>query len=211
MVALPMTRRTLATLQPRLNLASTASLRLTARRTSNTGCLRAPQLRGRRLSKHTLLPTISLCGRAHNAHGCAMPVAVNSNAGALIPLKRHPCLVPVRIFARGNGRLRNTPRLCGNIAARNSFLLRYRDSILRGTRICRRPRHRRGLAPNHRNLGGNDLLDGRGFGGAGHRGQARLLAQTNGRGIGRIFLRHLSRTDSIRVRHPGPHNSSISN
>ena len=210
-MALPMTRRTLATLQPRLNLASTASLRLTARCTSNTGCLRAPQLRGRRLSKHTLLPTISLRGRAHNAHGRTMPVAVNSNAGALIPLKRHPCLVPVRIFARGNGRLRNTPRLCGNIAARNSFLLRYRDSILRGTRICRRPRHRRGLAPNHRNLGGNDLLDGRGFGGAGHRGQARLLAQTCGHGIGRIILRHLSRTDSIRVRRPGPHNSTINN
>ena len=211
MVALPMTRRTLATLQPRLNLASTASLRLTARCTSDMGCLRAPPLRGRRLSKHTRLPTISLRGRAHNAHGRAMPVAVNSNAGALIPLKRHPCLVPVRIFAHRNGRLRNTPRLCGNIAARNSFLLRYRDSVLRGTRICRRTRHGGGLAPNHRNLGGDDLFGGRGLGRAGHRGQARLLAQTRGDSIGRIVLRHLPRTDSIRVRRPGPHNSSISN
>ena len=158
-----------------------------------------------------LAPTISLRGRSHNAHGRAMPVTVNSNARALIPLKRHPCLIPVRIFALRNGRLRNTPGLCGNIAACNSFLLRYRDSILRGTRICRRPRHGGGLAPNHRNLGGHNLFDGGRLGRTGHRGQAGLLAQTRGYGIGRIVLRYLPRTDSIRVRRPGPHNSSISN
>lgn len=63
MVALPMTCRTLATLQPRLNLASTASLRLTARCTSNMGCLRAPPLRGRLPQQmHTLAPTSRCAG-----------------------------------------------------------------------------------------------------------------------------------------------------
>ena len=127
----------------------------------------------------------------------------------LIALKGHPGLVQMRVLARG--RFHNGCGLRGGGLARSYLVLRHRDSVLRGTRICCRPRHSGGLAPNHRNLGGNDLLDRRRFGRTGHRGQAGLLARTRGHGVGRILLRHLPCTDSIRVRRPSPHNSSISN
>ena len=91
---LPMTYRTLTSFQPRLNLASTASLRLTPRRASDMGCLRAPPLRGRCLSNRALLPTVPLLGRAHNAHGRAMPVAMDRDTGVLVSLEGHPSLVP---------------------------------------------------------------------------------------------------------------------
>ena len=136
---------------------------------------------------------------------------MDGNARALIPLKGHPGLVQMRVLTRGRKRFRNGRSLHGDGVARNSIAPRRRSRFFRRTRFLRLMRGNRGIAPNHRNLGGNDLLDRRGFGRAGHRGQARLLAQTRGHGVGRILLRHLSRTDSIRVRRPGPHNSSISN
>ena len=122
---------TLASLQPRLNAVSTASLHLAPRGTANMGFLHAPPLRGRRLRNHALLPTISVRGRTHNAHSRAMPVAMNRNAGVLVGLEGHPCLVPMRVFAHRSGRLRDTPGLHGNSVARNSFLLCHRGRILR--------------------------------------------------------------------------------
>ena len=127
----------------------------------------------------------------------------------LIALKGHPGLVQMRVLARG--RLHNGCGLRGGGLARSYLALRRRSSVLRGTRIIRGARHTGSLASNHRNLGGDGLFGGRGLGRTGHRGQAGLLARTRGHGIGRILLRHLPRTDSIRVRRPGPHNSSISN
>ena len=160
---------------------------------------------------HASLLSHLLPRRVHDAHRCAVPVVMDGNARALIALKSHPGLVQMRVLTRGRRRFHSGRRLRMNSVARNYIALRRRGSIFRRTSFLRLTRRNRGLAPNHRNLGGDDLLDRRGLGRTGHRGQARLLAQTNGRGVGRIFLRHLSRTDSIRVRRPGPHNSSINN
>ena len=136
---------------------------------------------------------------------------MDRDTGVLVSLEGHPGLVPVRIFARGSGRLRNAPGPRRNRVACDSFLLRYRNSILRRTRICRRARHGGDLAPNHCDLGSDNLLGGRILRSTTHCRQARLLTQTSRRSVGRIVLRHLPRTDSIRVRRLGPHNSSISN
>mgnify|MGYP007033982808 CR=1 FL=1 len=160
---------------------------------------------------HASLLSHLLPRRVHDAHRCAVPVVMDGNARALITLEGHPSLVQMRVLTRGRKGFYGGPTLRIDSVPHDGIALRHCRSIFRRTSFLRLTRRNRGLAPNHRNLGGNDLLDGRGFGGAGHRGQARLLAQTCGHGIGRIILRHLSRTDSIRVRHPGPHNSSISN
>ena len=127
----------------------------------------------------------------------------------LIALKGHPSLVQMRILARG--RFHNGCSLRRGGLARSYLVLRHRGSILRGARIIRGAKRTGGLAPNHCDLGGDDLFGGRGLGRSGHCGQAGLLPQTRGHGVGRILLRHLPSTDSIRVRRPGPHNSSISN
>lgn len=147
--------------------------------------------------------------RVHDAHRRAVPVMMDGNARTLIALKGHHGLVQMRVLARG--RFHNGCGLRGGGLAGSYLVLRHRCSVLRGTRIIRGTRRTGGLVSNHRNLGGNDLLDRRRFGRTGHRGQAGLLAQTRGHSVGRILLRHLPRTDSIRVRRPGPHNSSISN
>ena len=127
----------------------------------------------------------------------------------LIALKGHPGLVQMRVLARG--RFHNGCGLRGGGLARSYLVLRHRGSVLRGASIIRGARRTGSLASNRRDLGSDGLFGGRGLGRVGHRGQAGLLPQTRGHGVGRILLRHLPRTDSIRVRRPGPHNSSISN
>ena len=136
---------------------------------------------------------------------------MDGNTRALIPLKGHPGLVQMRVLTRGRRRFHSGHRLRMNSVARNYIALRWRGSILRRTSFLRLTRGNRGIAPNYRDLGGHNLFNGGRLGRTGHRGQAGLLAQTRGDGVCRILLRHLPRTNSIRVRRPGPHNSSISN
>lgn len=184
---------------------------LSTRRTTDTRDLFGLYWHGQSRCGHAPLLSRLLPRRVHDAHRRAAPVVMDGNARALIPLKGHPGLVQMRVLTRGRKRFRNGRSLHGDGVARNSIAPRRRSRFFRRTSLLRLTRRNRSLAPNHRNLGGNDLLDRRRFGRAGHRGQARLLAQTRGDGICRILLRHLPRTDSIRVRRPGPHNSSISN
>lgn len=201
-----------ATSQPRFNLGRTEGLSLAPRRTSNVRRSHDFLLRRRRLDNHTVLPTISLRGRTHNAHGGSTPVTMDRNAGALITLEGHHSLVSIRILAGRSRRCRDVPSLRGSAVAHHRLLLRHRHSILRGTGSIRRARRSGRLSPNHRNLGGDDLLiRGDRLGHAGHRRQARLLARTHRRSVGRIVLRHLSRTDSIRVRRLSRHKSSTTN
>lgn len=158
----PAMRRTLATIQARLNLAGTTSLGPAPRGTCDTRALNTPLLRRRRsLGKRTTLPAVSMFGRAHNTHSRAMPVTVDGNAGAWIcPVGRRR-LVPMRIFANGSGRLGDAPSLRGNHVAHNASLLRHRSSILGRSRFARRTRRTGGLSPNYRVLGGHNLFDER--------------------------------------------------
>lgn len=208
---LPVTSRALAALHARGTDTRAPGRPLSTRRATDARDLFGLCRQGQSRCGHTLLLSRLVPCRVHDAHRRAAPVVMDGNARALIPLKGHPGLVQMRVLTRGRKRFRNGRSLHGDGVARNSIAPRRRGSFLRRTSLLRLTRRNRGLAPNHRNLGGHNLFDGGRLGRTGHRGQARLLAQTRGHSIGRILLRHLPRTDSIRVGRPGPHNSSISN
>ena len=184
---------------------------LGARRATNTRGLFGLCWHGQSRCGRTMLLSRLHPRRVHDAHRRATPVVMDGNARALIPIKSHPGLVQMRVLTRGRRRFHSGYRLRMSSVARNYIALRRRGSILRRKRIIRGARCTGSLASNCRNLGGHNLFDRGRLGRAGHRRQAGLLAQTRGHSIGRILLRHLPRTDSIRVRRPSPHNSSISN
>ena len=210
-IMLPATSGPLAALHARGADTRASGRPLSTRRAANPRGLFSLRRHGQCRRGHAPLVRYLFPCRVHDAHRRAAPVVMDGNARALIALDGHPSLVQMRVLTRGRGRFRGGRSLHGHSVARNDIALRRYSGFLRRTRVFRLTRGNRGLASNHRDLGGHNLFNGGRLGRARHRRQARLLAQTRGHGVGRILLRHLSRTDSIRVRRPGPHNSSINN
>ena len=108
--------------------------------------------------------------RVHDAHRRAVPVVMDGNARALITLEGHPSLVQMRLLTRGGRRLHDGRSLHRGSVPHDDIALRHRSRCFRQASFLGLTRRNPGRAPNDRDLGGDDLLDGRGLGRTGHRG-----------------------------------------
>ena len=108
--------------------------------------------------------------RIHDAHRRAVPVVMDGNARALITLEGHPGLVQMRVLTRGGRGFCDGRSLHRDSVPHDDIALRHRSRFFRQASFLGLTRRNPGRAPNDRDLGGDNLLDGRGLGRTGHRG-----------------------------------------
>ena len=119
---------------------------------------------------HASLLSHLLPRRVHDAHRRAVPVVMDGNARALIALEDHPRLVQMRVLTRGGRGFCDGRSLHRDSVPHDDIALRHRSRFFRQASFLGLTRRNPGRAPNDRDLGGDDLLDGRGLGRTGHRG-----------------------------------------